>query len=78
MVQQRVKKLASLDAKTRKLLEPIVRDIIHWHVDQYDMKKLAWSPYRRIRKGNIRIIFDRDDSHGQVKKIDFRGDVYKK
>ncbi len=78
MVQKRVKKLASLDKNTRIALEKIVRDIITGNIQHYDTKKLTGSPYYRIRKGNIRIIFDRDGKVGIIKKIDFRGDIYKK
>ncbi len=78
MVQKRVKKLASLDKNTRIALEKIVRDIITGNIQYYDTKKLTGSPYYRIRKGNIRIIFDRNGKTGIIKKIDFRGDIYKK
>ena len=44
-----------------------------------DVKKLAGEPYHRLRVGNWRIIFDRDDGVKiiAIEKIKPRGDVYK-
>jgi mRNA interferase RelE/StbE len=44
-----------------------------------DIKKLQGEPYFRLRVGQWRIIFDRDDEIRiiSIEKIKSRGDVYK-
>jgi len=44
-----------------------------------DIKKLNNQPYYRLRVGNWRVIFDRDDEVKiiSIEKIKARGDVYK-
>lgn len=46
-----------------------------------DVKKLTgdWEGYYRLRKGNIRIIFEVNKTGKvlYVEKVDFRGDVYR-
>ena len=78
--KQAKKKLKSLSQDDRhRLVEKIYRLGIDPDDSSLDVKKLTGEPYYRLRVGDWRVIFDRDDEISiiSVEKIKPRGDVYK-
>lgn len=78
--QQAWKKLQSLSRPERfRLAEKI--ELLGTNPDnaELDIKKLEGEPYYRMRVGNWRVIFDRQDSVKviAIEKIKPRGDAYK-
>jgi mRNA interferase RelE/StbE len=78
--QQARKKLQSLPRPERfRLTEKI--ELLGADPDniELDIKKLEGEPYYRLRVGNWRVIFDRQDSVKviAIEKIKPRGDAYK-
>ncbi len=63
----------------RELLLNILEDIYHDNLDAYDIKALVWySWFFRLRKGNIRFVFEKTAKGNMIHHIGNRGDVYKK
>ena len=78
--KQAQKKLQSLPKKARvRVVEKISRLGVNPDDDTLDVKKLTGEPHYRLRVGDWRIIFDRDDEVKiiAIEKIKSRGDVYK-
>ena len=60
-----------------KLLD-IVEDIYYDKLENYDIKSLIWyKNYYRLRKWNIRFIFEKTDKWNMIHHIGNRWDVYK-
>ena len=71
-----LKFLLKLSAKERTMILPILEDIKANSLENYDLKKLTNQPdLRRIRKGNIRIIFRTTATGNTIINIDWRGNV---
>lgn len=70
--KQAQKFLAKQQLKVRQRLEIAVHML-----PAGDVKKLQGQPYYRLRVGDIRVLFVREDSVISVVKIDNRGQAYK-
>lgn len=78
--KQAKKKLQSLSASVRvRIAEKIVRLGHNPDDPSLDIKKLLGQPYFRLRVGDWRIIFDKQEELKviSIEKIGARGDVYK-
>ncbi len=78
--QQARKKLQSLPRPERfRLAEKIEQLGVNPDNPALDVKKLEGEPYYRLRVGNWRVIFDRQDAVRviAIEKIKPRGDAYK-
>ncbi|MDP2832656.1 MAG: type II toxin-antitoxin system RelE/ParE family toxin [Pseudomonadota bacterium] len=78
--QQARKKLQSLPRPERfRLAEKIDQLGANPDSQELDIKKLEGEPYYRLRVGNWRVIFDRQDAVRviAIEKIKPRGDAYK-
>ncbi|MGD9591226.1 MAG: type II toxin-antitoxin system RelE/ParE family toxin [Candidatus Berkiella sp.] len=78
--KQAKKKLQSLSASVRvRIAEKIVRLGHNPDDPSLDIKKLLSQPYFRLRVGDWRIIFDKQEELKviSIEKIGARGDVYK-
>jgi mRNA interferase RelE/StbE len=78
--KQAKKKLQSLNVSTRvKITEQIVMLGINPGDDALDIKKLQGSAEYRLRVGQWRVIFNRDDAIKiiSIERVGARGDVYK-
>ncbi|MDP2787778.1 MAG: type II toxin-antitoxin system RelE/ParE family toxin [Pseudomonadota bacterium] len=78
--QQARKKLQSLSRPERfRLAEKIEQLGANPDSTELDIKKLEGEPYYRLRVGNWRVIFDRQDAVRviAIEKIKPRGDAYK-
>jgi len=78
--KQASKKLKSLNTKDRlRVVDKIVELSQDPDSSTLDIKKLIGEPFHRLRAGNWRIIFHRDDILKilTIEKIKPRGDVYK-
>ncbi len=78
--QQARKKLQSLPRPERfRLAEKINQLGENPDSQELDIKKLEGEPYYRLRVGNWRVIFDRQDAVSviAIEKIKPRGDAYK-
>lgn len=70
--------LSKLSKTQRKLFLKILLDIQTLNLNFYDVKPLKGAKgYFRLRKGNARIIFVKDNGQGYVSDIALRKDVYK-
>ncbi|MCH2188905.1 hypothetical protein MK079_03690 [Candidatus Gracilibacteria bacterium] len=79
MVKRWQKKVDKLDPKTKSNLYKIITDIIQGYFNMYQIEHVqGHKNLYRIRKGNIRVIFSKENNKGIIEHIDFRGDVYKK
>jgi mRNA interferase RelE/StbE len=79
-MKQAKKKLESLQRSERARLTDKINDLGYNPDDPtLDVKRLVGEPYYRLRVGDWRIIFDREDVLKiiSVEKIKSRGDVYK-
>lgn len=77
---QAKKKLQSLPRPERfRIAEKIMQLGRNPDDETLDIKKLEGEPYFRLRVGNWRVIFDRQDAVRiiAVEKIKLRGDAYK-
>jgi mRNA interferase RelE/StbE len=80
IMKQAKKKLESLQRSERARLTDKINDLGYNPDDPtLDVKRLVGEPYYRLRVGDWRIIFDREDVLKiiSVEKIKSRGDVYK-
>ncbi len=78
--QQARKKLQSLSRVDRvRVTEQLTLLGLNPDNPELDIKKLVGEPYYRLRIGNWRIIFDRQDQVRiiAIEKIKARGDAYK-
>ena len=78
--QQARKKLQSLPRPERfRLAEKINQLGMNPDSQELDIKKLEGEPYYRLRVGNWRVIFDRQDAVRviAIERIKPRGDAYK-
>ena len=78
--RQAQKKLAALaEDESERLLLKIKALALNPGDPSLDIKKLAASPFWRLRVGNWRVIYDRQDSVRiiAIEKIKARGDAYK-
>lgn len=70
--------LLKLDKDRRSIYLKILQDILELKLSKYDVKSLTGFPgLFRLRKGDIRIIFTKQNSRGFIVNIDFRGSIYK-
>lgn len=61
----------------REKLLKLLKDLLEDTLDEYDIKSMHWFPnQKRIRIGNVRIVFERKDWKNKIVKIDNRGDIY--
>jgi len=59
-------------------LKKIIKDIVTWNITTYDVKKLYGFPnYFRLRRGKVRIVFEKQWNTAIIRKIDTRGQIYK-
>ncbi|HRX17087.1 MAG TPA: type II toxin-antitoxin system RelE/ParE family toxin [Spirochaetota bacterium] len=69
----------NISAPLKETLKEFIR-FLQGETASINLKKLSgkWEGYHRIRKGDVRIIFDFDHNEQSiyVRKIDFRGKVY--
>lgn len=75
----KVKKfLLKLTEKERIILRIIMQDIFELSTQGYDVKPLkGCKGFFRLRKGDIRIVFIKQNNSGTIIDIDFRKDIYK-
>jgi hypothetical protein len=70
-------KIKSLYYVTSLLLD-ILEDIYYDRLEQYDIKSLSWyQDHYRLRKWDIRFIFEKTAEGNVIHHIGNRGDVYK-
>lgn len=70
--KQAQKFLAKQEQNTRRRIETAIELL-----PAGDVKKLRGQPYYRLRVGNFRVLFGRDNSVILIVRIDNRGQVYK-
>jgi len=71
--------LWKLNKKERTVMLRIFEDILRLNLDNYDIKPLkGLNGAYRLRKGNIRIVFVKNEGQGIIVDIDYRKDIYKK
>ena len=78
--KQASKKLKALNSKERlRITDKIIELAYNPDSKILDIKKLVGKKYWRLRIGNWRIIFDREDTVKVIKieRIKVRGDIYK-
>ncbi|MFA6409250.1 MAG: type II toxin-antitoxin system RelE/ParE family toxin [Gammaproteobacteria bacterium] len=78
--KQAAKKLKSLSSKDRLRITDKILELSYDPDSQnLDIKKMTGEPYWRLRIGNWRVIYDRDDCLKiiQIERIKPRGDAYK-
>jgi len=71
--------LLKLNKNERLLILKILEDILNLNLQNYDIKALkGYNSFFRLRKGNIRIIFEKQNKKGITIDIDYRKNIYKK
>ena len=78
--KQASKKLKSLNAKERlRVTDKIMELSYNPNSKMLDIKKLVGGEYWRLRVGDWRVIYDRDDMVKiiRIERIKSRGDIYK-
>lgn len=71
--------LLKLDKKQRQILIKIFVDILALDIKNYDVKALAgMKGVFRLRKGNVRIVFTKNNKQGFILDVALRKDIYKK
>jgi mRNA-degrading endonuclease RelE of RelBE toxin-antitoxin system len=76
MVDKIDKALAKLSEKERLSMQTILRDIQSGHTSHLDIKKLQGrDDVYRIRKGKMRIIFQKKDSGIHILAVEKRSDT---
>ncbi|MEK7548084.1 MAG: type II toxin-antitoxin system RelE/ParE family toxin [Patescibacteria group bacterium] len=71
--------LLKLDKNRRSICLKIFQDIRALNLKKYDIETLkSVGGVFRLRKGNIRIIFAKQNNKGFVINADFRQNIYKK
>lgn len=71
--------LHKLPRKDRNMLAKIFKDILFLDLKIYDVKPLQGvKGVYRLRKGDIRVIFLKEQNRGVVLDIAYRKDIYKK
>jgi len=59
-------------------LNEIIKDILNSNLDWYYIKPLIWyKNYFRIRKWNIRIIFEKNNIENKIVAVDTRWQIYR-
>jgi len=62
----------------KDILNKIIEDIINNNLDWYYIKPLIWHKnYFRIRKWNIRIIFEKNEIENNIVAVDTRWQIYR-
>ena len=62
----------------KKELEKIISDILNNNLDKYFLKSINWyKNYFRIRKWNIRIVFEKCNYENKIVAIDTRWQIYR-
>ena len=70
--------LLTLATKDRQIIRKIYDDIFHLNIKNYDVKPLqGYKNFYRLRKGKIRIVFYKQNNHGEIVDADFRKNIYK-
>ena len=70
--------LLKLNKKEKNNLLTVLKKILALKADQLDIKKLKnLSNHFRVKAGKIRIIFEKRENKIILKKINFRGNIYK-
>jgi mRNA-degrading endonuclease RelE of RelBE toxin-antitoxin system len=71
--------LSKLTKSERLIIQNILRDLLVLKLENYDVKQLkGHKGVFRLRKGNIRIVFIKENETGIILDIDYRKDIYKK
>ena len=71
--------LSKLTKSERLIIQNILRDLLVLKLENYDVKQLKGDKgVFRLRKGNIRIVFIKENETGIILDIDYRKDIYKK
>jgi len=69
--------LSKLSKKERGIFSEIFLDIYNLNIQSYDIKALkGLKGFYRLRKGKIRIVFEKKDNKGILFDMDFRKDIY--
>lgn len=75
MADKLQKFLSRLPRKQREKLEPVLRQLHDGSTAQLDIKALAGKPHMyRVRVGRMRVIFYRDDSRFELRRVTNRDD----
>ncbi|MDD2870490.1 MAG: hypothetical protein PHS49_00740 [Candidatus Gracilibacteria bacterium] len=62
----------------KNIINEIIIDILNNKLDDYYIKKLTgYDNYFRIRKGNIRIVFQKSNQENKIVAVDTRGNIYR-
>lgn len=62
----------------KNIINEIIIDILNNKLDDYYIKKLTWyDNYFRIRKWNIRIVFQKSNQENKIVAVDTRGNIYR-
>ena len=70
--------LLKLARKERNKLLETLKKISVLNLDGLDVKKLKNLPnHFRVRAGKVRIVFEKRKNKAVIKKVNFRGNVYK-
>lgn len=71
--------LLKLTKKERALIKAILGDVLTLNLQNYDVKPLkGYKGFYRLRKGDIRIVFAKENAMGVIIDINYRKDIYKK
>jgi len=61
----------------REKLLKLLEDFLDDSLEEYDIRPMHWFPdQKRIRIGNVRIVFTKKNWKNLIIKIDNRGDIY--
>ena len=70
--------LLKLSPAGRIMLQSIIRDIIAFNINGYDVKPLrGYKDFYRLRKGKIRVVFYKQSNKASIIDISYRKDAYK-
>ena len=62
----------------KKILEKIIKDILNNNLEWYYLKPVKWyKNYFRIRKWNIRLVFEKNISENKIVAVDTRWQIYR-
>jgi len=76
MVKKWQKQLEKYPYKSE--ISAIIRDIILWDTEKYDIVKLSWfHNHYRIRKWKVRIVFKKLSDENEIIAVDTRWQIYK-
>lgn len=71
--------LLKLTKKERALIKAILGNVLTLKLQNYDVKPLkGYKGFYRLRKGDVRIVFAKENKMGIIIDIDYRKNIYKK